>query len=719
MAVAAALTAMGSSAWVEQRHGEQVARLLDERRALLAADARRVGDMVTDRLLEVYGGLRTIARLPSVRGSPADLSVESRAAVQELYDNLSERVALSEIYLVPPDLDPDAGGTPWLTFDEPRVGLLAGRTPKALEASETHEYRAMRAQLAWLREHAPRQPDAALLAYPLRISEPLPTCQIGPGGAAGEVGLVLSVPLYGTDGALAGLVSGIVLVPVVRGWLDDAGTFALVRREPSWVVHAQGPWDAHVAALVEGRAAEGLPLSAAASLALPSGAGDWAVWGGVPMDVVAASPVRRGIERERVLLLLTAWGGSGTLAGVAIVALRERRRRRKVEDQLRRQEALLSLLHAIPEPLVVVQAARLVFTNAPLADLLGVGLLGRELSSITHPDDRDAILARLDARGPTLLTVRLLRPDGAPLRAEVSSYPILWEEGPAFLLIVRDLQRREALAARAREDDRLLTVGTLAAGLAHELNTPIQYVGDSVAFLEQAARDLLVLVHTWRGLLAGTPAEARAAEQEENADVAYLEQAVPGAASRAREGLGRASATVRALRDFSEAGDTEWTPADLGHLVETSLVLAGSEIDPVADVVRELEPVPAVRCDARAVSQVVLHLVLNAAQAIQDRHRQGGPRGTITVRTRRDGDMACVVVGDTGTGIPLAVRERVFDPYFTTKEVGRGSGQGLAVARAVASRHGGKVWFETEENVGTTFTFALPLSTGPGLFGQA
>ncbi|MHB8078209.1 MAG: PAS domain S-box protein [Candidatus Krumholzibacteriia bacterium] len=316
------------------------------------------------------------------------------------------------------------------------------------------------------------------------------------------------------------------------------------------------------------------------------------------------------------------------------------------------------------------------------------------------------------------------RKDGTPFEEEVTISPVLDAGGRIvnFVAVERDVTAQRQLEGQLRQAQRLESVGQLAAGIAHEINTPTQYVGDNTRFLRDGFAALLPLAQRHCELLARVdagplPAElvAAARAQAAAADLDFLAEEVPRAIEQSLEGLGRVARIVRALKEFSHPGQEGKTPVDLNRTLENSLLVARNEWKYVADVVEELDrDLPAVPCIEGSFNQVVLNLVINAAHAIRDVVGDSGRKGCITITTRRCGEWAEILVADTGTGIPEAIRERVFDPFFTTKGVGRGSGQGLSIARSIiVDKHQGEISFTTEPGRGTTFLVRLPLVDAP------
>jgi len=274
----------------------------------------------------------------------------------------------------------------------------------------------------------------------------------------------------------------------------------------------------------------------------------------------------------------------------------------------------------------------------------------------------------------------------------------------------RHLEARVALA------ERLESIGQLAAGIAHEINTPTQYVGHNTRFLEESFAELSPLLGLAAELAASILREedavARAEELEralEAADFEELGREIPKAIRQSLEGIGHVGRIVQAMKEFSHPGGEERTWVDLNHAVESTITVATNEWKYRADLELDLEPgLPALSCRAGELNQVLLNLIVNAAQAIGGERDE--KRGRIGITTRCVGEQVEVRISDTGPGIPEEIRGRIFDPFFTTKEVGRGTGQGLSIVHeVVVENHGGSIELETEPGQGTTFIVRLPL----------
>jgi signal transduction histidine kinase len=293
-----------------------------------------------------------------------------------------------------------------------------------------------------------------------------------------------------------------------------------------------------------------------------------------------------------------------------------------------------------------------------------------------------------------------------------------WIEGAKMLrglmLDITEVRRRGLEVAASQ---KLESVGRLAAGVAHEINTPVQFVTDNVQFVRTSIADISAVVLAYRALQHAvqtqgdvTGAAQRAAESEETADLDYILENAPLAIESSIEGLGRIATIVRSMKEFAHPDQALKQPADLNQAIRSTLVVAHNEYKYVAEIDAQLGELPLVPCHLGEINQVILNLLVNAAHAIADVVKDTGNLGVVTVRSVVDGDFVEISIGDTGTGIPAAVRAKIFDPFFTTKEVGKGTGQGLAIARSViVNKHGGTLRFETESNKGTTFFIRLPI----------
>ena len=284
----------------------------------------------------------------------------------------------------------------------------------------------------------------------------------------------------------------------------------------------------------------------------------------------------------------------------------------------------------------------------------------------------------------------------------------------------REIIERKLLERELAHAQKMEAVGHMASGIAHEINTPIQYVGNNTQFLKDGFAELDKLPNAVEELLQAvkenTVTDKLIAEVENTiraSEIEYFRDEIPRAIDQSIEGIGRVAGIVRAMREFSHPDGRKKEPVDLNHAIENTLPFSRNEWKYVAEVVTDFDPeLPPVLCLPGDLNQAILNVVVNAAQAIAEVVGRDGSngKGIITICTRRVGDTAEIRIEDTGPGIPEDIRSNVFDPFFTTKEVGRGTGQGLAIVYSVVTKkHGGTITFETEPGRGTTFIIRLPI----------
>src|SRR6266702_851060 len=282
--------------------------------------------------------------------------------------------------------------------------------------------------------------------------------------------------------------------------------------------------------------------------------------------------------------------------------------------------------------------------------------------------------------------------------------------------LYNEMQERERMAIELRLAQKLESVGRLAAGIAHEINTPIQYVGDSVSFLQSAQADLAKLRAEYRRaigrLVEHEPAQAVLSgleALESDLDLEFLGQEIPKAFERTLEGVERVAAIVRAMKEFAHPDSAQHDYADLNRAIATTLTVARTEYKYHAQIETRFGELPLVNCNVGELNQVFLNLIVNAAHALAECGRDSSS-GRITVVTAPAGDQVRISIADNGCGIPEENLEKVFDPFFTTKPVGRGTGQGLAIARSiVAEKHGGSIDVRSTVGSGPIFTLHLPV----------
>lgn len=400
------------------------------------------------------------------------------------------------------------------------------------------------------------------------------------------------------------------------------------------------------------------------------------------------------------------------------------------EEALQKSEERSRRLFAtVPHPIWVYDPETLDFIEVNDAAVACYGysrdeFLTMKITEIRPPEEVERLLADIRRPHPEKQISgpwKHLTKHGKTIDVEISYHTVDFFGRRAILVVAQDITERKLLEVELRHAQKLEAVGSLAAGIAHELNTPIQFVGDNTRFLQDAFSAMQRLIAKYHELYAAVISQTvsqelidsvKKAEEAEEAD--YLREEVPAAFTQTLDGVNRVATIVRAMKEFAHPAQAEKSAADLNKALANTLIVARNEIKYVADVETDLGEIPSVLCNLGDINQVFLNLLVNAAHAISDAVKGTSRRGTITVRTRQERGWVVISFADTGCGIPHNIRNRIFDPFFTTKEVGRGTGQGLAIARSiVVDKHGGSLTFESEVGKGTTFYVRLPIGSAP------
>jgi len=400
----------------------------------------------------------------------------------------------------------------------------------------------------------------------------------------------------------------------------------------------------------------------------------------------------------------------------------------RAEQRIRKSEARYrSLVEAMQEGLLMIKpSGKISYMNAPFARMLGrprTEILGRAVDIFVAPKSKAALAAMLSSarHGSGAVEVVWEHSSGKHIYSLFSLAVSKDEDGgvTGYYAIVTDTTERKALESQLLQSQKLEAIGQLAAGIAHEINTPAQYVGSNVKFIKNAFEDILAVCGKTRQFMQ-TAQEAQPANEDIKAlaglmaehDIDFLEAELPGAIAQTLEGVERISTIVRSVKEFAHPGEAVMRPADLNEAMRSTVTVSRNEWKYVAELETDLdESLPLVTCMIGEINQVVLNLIVNAAHAIADAVKEQPERkGRIVLSTRYAPPWAEIRVADTGTGIPQEVQAKIFDPFFTTKEVGKGTGQGLTISRAiVVDKHNGQLFFETEPEAGTTFVVRLPL----------
>ncbi|MGB5158247.1 PAS domain-containing sensor histidine kinase [Desulfobacterium sp. N47] len=321
---------------------------------------------------------------------------------------------------------------------------------------------------------------------------------------------------------------------------------------------------------------------------------------------------------------------------------------------------------------------------------------------------------------------QVVRKDGLTRQVSLSICPVKNSSGnkTGFRGTVSDISGQKILEAQKRHAQKLESIGQLAAGIAHEINTPLQYTTDNTRFLLDSFAEIEIILTSYHKLLESVKLgrETQAVIREldtliSQIDLDYLIKEIPKAIGQSLEGLDNVSKIVVALKQFSHPGTDEKICIDINKAIENTIVISRNEWKYIADVITDYDlSMPMIPCLPGEFNQVILNLIINASHAVADSiDKASGNKGIIKIKTRCNDSWAEIRISDTGPGIPEEIRERIFDPFFTTKEVGKGSGQGLAISHSViVKKHGGSIGFETKINQGTTMIIRIPTGKGNG-----
>lgn len=402
------------------------------------------------------------------------------------------------------------------------------------------------------------------------------------------------------------------------------------------------------------------------------------------------------------------------------------------EAQAKSQKQLATITANLFEAVLVLDVAgNIQFCNPAARELLRV------------PDEEDPVGRHVDSLLTTWSGVKLVTFDGSPMKQSIATGEIIrnddaviriWDDDDlevAFasaplsdeqvisgcVLSFRDIKRFKAAQRETLQALKLASVGELAAGIAHEINTPSQYIGDNLCFVRDsfsgiatALSEIRQIVEECRALGPGNPLIEKFDRVVSEFDLDFLLSEIPLAAEQSLSGIEQISRIVLAMKEFSHPGAKEKVPVDINQALNSTITVCRNEWKHIAELKADLDPtLPLVPCVSGEINQVFLNLIVNATHAIED--KQDKERGLIKVSTAKVGDFVEIQIADDGKGMPEEIRNKIFDPFFTTKEVGRGSGQGLAICHdVVVNKHGGTITFQSRVGVGTTFKVRLPIT---------
>ena len=383
-------------------------------------------------------------------------------------------------------------------------------------------------------------------------------------------------------------------------------------------------------------------------------------------------------------------------------------------------------------PTIIIGLSRdnnIVLWNAEAEDVLGAvaeAVVGLHISQCGIDWDWDKILdgiihSRYHSIPTRVDDIGFLRPDGEKRYLGLTVNPLNCDENNilGLTIIGADITDRKKMESQRQQSHKMEAIGQLAAGIAHEINTPVQFVGDNTRFFQDSFDDLIQIIKQQQEALAAARSNSLTDELAEKTDqlieendLEYLEEEIPLALGQTLKGVERIAKIVQAMKIFAHPGMVAKEPVDINQEIEKTITITRNEWKYVADLKTDFdESLPMVPCFRAEFNQVILNLIVNAAHAIAEKNQDNqSEKGTIQVRTIHEDDQAKICISDTGAGIPEDIRHKIFDLFFTTKETGKGTGQGLAISHSViVEKHKGSLTLESQEGKGTTFNITLPL----------
>jgi two-component system, NtrC family, sensor kinase len=474
----------------------------------------------------------------------------------------------------------------------------------------------------------------------------------------------------------------------------------------------------------------GLPTVDTATRALQGGAFDYL------LKPIAADDIMRAVRRAAMMKTMKT----------------EKRRlenendayRQRLEHTVEKRTVALRASEARLEGILMVAPVGIYVSNGGMIRDVNPAfckMLGYTRDDLIYHDERmlhrsdescKGVQSELDraiaAAGAARMTITMQHKDGGVRHIHLEAAPlegVAVKDGPITMVAVDITDQllleveRERIKIAQYRIKKMDALGRLASGIAHEINTPAQYIMDNLAFLREAMAGLGRLLKADQALrsaadVCDTPLAQAAAEIARTIDSTYLLAEIPVCLGQSMEGMEGIRSIVKAMREFSHPASENKTPVDLNHVIENALTISRNEWKCIATVRLELDHhLPLVPCLPGEMGQVLLNIIVNASHAISDTLPAGGDQlGVMVISTSHSGNWAEIRITDTGTGILPGVRDLIFEPFFTTKEIGKGTGQGLAIAWSiVVDRHHGTLTFDSEVGAGTTFIIRLPMTS--------
>ena len=403
----------------------------------------------------------------------------------------------------------------------------------------------------------------------------------------------------------------------------------------------------------------------------------------------------------------------------AIAIIRDITEKKKMTETMRR---LTGAIEQNEDSIIITDAnGTIEYVNPAFTVLTGFAadeVLDKNWTELQHIDDfgvyEQEIKQHLSENIVWNKRRKSKRKDGSSFDEATRIAPILDSSGVIRHIVLsrRDISQEMILEQQLRQSQKLESIGQLAAGIAHEINTPAQYVSDNIKFISDAYQDVGQVLAAYTAWDQTLLSDTNILDLKRKIDYGFLMEEIHGAIEQSREGISHISRIVKAIKEFSHPAADEKKLLDLNRAIETTITVARNEWKYVAEVTTQLDPeLPMVECLPGEINQVILNIIINAAHAIGDVvDVETKQLGLISITSERVEDAVRISIKDTGSGIPLEAQPRIFDPFFTTKPVGKGTGQGLSLAHmSIVNKHDGRLYFETTAGVGTTFFIELPI----------
>lgn len=306
----------------------------------------------------------------------------------------------------------------------------------------------------------------------------------------------------------------------------------------------------------------------------------------------------------------------------------------------------------------------------------------------------------------------LLTKSGKEKEVEASVSYINYQGKIATQGILRDITEKRRLETEVRHSQKMEAIGTLAAGIAHEINTPSQFVNDNLTFMKNVFSEIKNILTLAKDISRGKQETEKLKNLIEQADLDYLLDEIPNAINQSIEGVQRIAKIVGAMREFSHERPNEFVSVDLHNLINNTITISRNAWKYVADLETDFDTnIPPVKCLPGDMNQVIVNMIVNATHAIEDKVKDTQSKGLITIKTELMKENVKISILDNGKGIPENIISRIFDPFFTTKEVGKGTGQGLAIAYdIIVNKHHGTLDVKSKIGEGTEFIIIIPIN---------